>query len=346
MNSNPESNDLNMATAELNLLHAFSGVGLWSCVLSNHRLDDYNTRFRFSDEYRRLLGFRDINDLPDKSESWVRLIHPDDAQMVSEKLNSQISNGTGEGRYDFELRMATKFGGFRWFRAVGGVERDTYGKPISMAGSIIDINDQKLQEEAFQAMCEKQESLIDVIRDGLKDMAEAAEIVQNEASNLAERTDQSFENYKQSVQEIELINTNLREVVETGQEIGSQVALIQDIAKKTNLLALNATIEAARAGEFGKGFAVVASEVKSLATTSDQTANDITSHVSKSSDGLEIVSKYTAIMSDSMPHIRANIESTQATTKTVVDQVSRQNTILSTIHDAISDVAREQVLQH
>ena len=51
--------------------------------------------------------------------------------------------------------------------------------------------------------------------------------------------------------------------------------MIREIAGKTNLLALNATIEAARAGEAGKGFAVVASEVKSLATQTARSTEDI-----------------------------------------------------------------------
>jgi methyl-accepting chemotaxis protein len=56
--------------------------------------------------------------------------------------------------------------------------------------------------------------------------------------------------------------------------IGQMVALISDVATKTNLLALNATIEAARVGEHGKGFAVVASEVKQLAQRTSQATGD------------------------------------------------------------------------
>lgn len=66
---------------------------------------------------------------------------------------------------------------------------------------------------------------------------------------------------------------------DAAHEVGAVIGLISEIAEQTNLLALNATIEAARAGEAGKGFAVVASEVKSLATQTQKSVAEITTHV-------------------------------------------------------------------
>lgn len=68
------------------------------------------------------------------------------------------------------------------------------------------------------------------------------------------------------------------------QAIEQMLALIIDMASRTNMLALNAGIEAARAGDAGRGFAVVASEVKTLANQTRAAAGDITQYVDRIRD--------------------------------------------------------------
>jgi methyl-accepting chemotaxis protein len=66
---------------------------------------------------------------------------------------------------------------------------------------------------------------------------------------------------------------------DAADEIAGVTALIDRIARTTNMLSLNATIEAARAGEAGRGFAVVASEVKALASQTRAAAADISGQI-------------------------------------------------------------------
>jgi len=94
----------------------------------------------------------------------------------------------------------------------------------------------------------------------------------------------------------------MRKIKDSSHRIGQIVALIDDIAFRTNLLSLNAEIEAASAGEAGRGFAVVASEVRGLAQRSKEAADEIKALISSSTyqvdSGVELVGKTGAALKE------------------------------------------------
>jgi len=112
-------------------------------------------------------------------------------------------------------------------------------------------------------------------------VAAAAEQLTASIGEISRQVAQSSSIAGRAVSETRRTDAIVRELAEAADKIGAVVDLIGNIAGQTNLLALNATIEAARAGDAGRGFAVVASEVKSLATQTTRSTEEIAAQVNR-----------------------------------------------------------------
>jgi PAS domain S-box-containing protein len=123
--------------------------GLWDLeVVAGDPVNPRNA-FWWSDQFRRLLGYKNAQEFPDVLDSWASKLHPDDAQRTVDAFTAHLTDRTGRTPYDLEYRLLCKDGEYRWFRARGQTKRAADGTPLRVVGALSDLTLQK-HEEANQ----------------------------------------------------------------------------------------------------------------------------------------------------------------------------------------------------
>jgi methyl-accepting chemotaxis protein len=183
----------------------------------------------------------------------------------------------------------------------------------------------ELQNDSSTQVAAAMEQMTHQIHDVSRN-AEAAEQAANDAAsnastgkNVVSKTIIAIETLSSNIETVSKVTADL---AQESNNIGSVLDVIRSIAEQTNLLALNAAIEAARAGEHGRGFAVVADEVRTLASRTGKSTDEIQAMIAKLQEGAKAA-------------VEA-VKSSQEISISTVEQASSANASLDEIDRLVS----------
>ncbi len=208
--------------------------------------------------------------------------------------------------------------------------------------------------ESTEAGIERQNEQLNLAATAVTEMSTTStEVARNaqEAASAATRTNAEAQTGRNAVtdainsvheldQEIQSTSVIIDGLKADSDQIGQVLTVIETIAEQTNLLALNAAIEAARAGESGRGFSVVADEVRTLASRTQQSIQQIQLVISKLQSATERSVNAMALSRQKAEASRDKANSAG----TSLEQIAEAATLINDMVHQIASATEEQTV--